>query len=92
MEDSNYGRIKGKTAEEILATVDCSYAGPIGEYLRIAAQVRTNQELTTVLTQASTESGNLQKKIVVLTIVLALAAIGQAVATSWPYLSSWWKH
>jgi hypothetical protein len=89
---SYVSQVKDKTAEQILASSDCSYQGPIGEYLRVAAQVRTNQELAAALAKASEDSGKLQSRIVLLTVVIALAAIVQAVATAWPYLIWWIKH
>jgi hypothetical protein len=93
VEGANYvNQVKGKTAEQILATPDCNYEGPIGQYLHIAAQVRTNQELAAAWQRASEDSGKLQSRIVILTIVIALAAIAQAVATAWPYMVWWAKH
>jgi hypothetical protein len=86
MENASYGTVKGKTAEEILATADCSYPGPIGEYLRVAAQIRTNQELISALSKASADGGNLQSRIILLTIVLAVAAVLQFLATDWQNL------
>jgi len=60
-ESGNYvAHVKGSSAEDILANVSSPVAGPVGEYLRIAAQVRSNQELATALTQASEASGRLQ--------------------------------
>ena len=46
----NYtAHVKGKNAEEILAAQGCDAGGPLGEYLRLAAQVRTHQELAAAL-------------------------------------------
>lgn len=75
-----------------MAASNCSYDGPIGQCLRIAAQVRTNQELTGALAKASDDSGKIQYRIVMLTLVIAGAAIAQVVATAWPYLAWWIKH
>ncbi len=55
--------VRGKSAEQILADPECSYDGPIGYYLRVAAQVRTNQELAEVLAKASDDSGHLQHNV-----------------------------
>jgi hypothetical protein len=71
---------------------DCTYEGPIGYYLRVAAQVRTNQELAAALAKASDDSGQLQRRIVILTVVIAGAAIAQVIATAWPYLVWWIRH
>jgi hypothetical protein len=81
--------VKGKTAEEVLALADCASAGPKGDYLRIAAQVRTNQELAGELRTASRDSGKLQLRLIILTVVIAVAGMAQAVATAWPNLASW---
>src|SRR5258708_4382292 len=89
---SYVSEVKDKTAEQILATSNCSYDGPIGYYLRVAAQVRTNQELAAALAKASDDSGKLQWRIVILTLVIAIAAIAQVMATAWPNLVRWVKH
>lgn len=86
MQDPSYAKVQERTAEEILATVGSSTDGALGEYLRVAAQVRTNQELTSKLDRASTDSGKLQHQIVVLTRVLAAAAVAQFLATDWQNL------
>jgi hypothetical protein len=92
-ENARYvSQVKDKTAEQILATSDCTYEGPIGYYLRVAAQVRTNQELAAALAKASDDSGQLQRRIVILTVVIAGAAIAQVIATAWPYLVWWIRH
>jgi len=84
--------VKGKNAEEILASADADYPGPVGEYLRVAAQVRSTQELVASLTTASTDSGKLGTKLLFLTGALILVGILQAIATEWPYLAWWWHH
>lgn len=91
MPSSYDSQVKDKTAEQILAASDCTYEGPIGHYLRVAAQVRTNQELSQALAKASEDSGKLQGRIMILTVVIACAAIAQAIATAWPYLVWWAK-
>jgi hypothetical protein len=92
-ESANYiNEVKDKTAEQILAASHCSYEGPIGYYLRVAARVRTNRELAIALAKASGDSGKLQSRIVMLTLVIAGVAIVQAIATAWPYLVWWIKH
>lgn len=72
--------VKDKSAEQILATPNYDFTGPVGEYLRVAAQVRANQELVSALTEASKGSDRLQRRVLSLTIVIAMAAIAQAVA------------
>lgn len=60
--EEHYERfIKGKTAEEILATGGGAITGPIGDFVRVGAAVRTNQELIDALKKASSESGALLK-------------------------------
>jgi hypothetical protein len=47
MQDHNYDlQVKDKTTEQILAAPNCSYDGLIGYDLRVAAQVRTNQDFS----------------------------------------------
>jgi len=81
--------VKGKTAEEILATGAGAITGPIGEFIRVAAAVRTNQQLISALDQASKESGKLGRKVVWLTAALVFVGLLQAIATGWPYLACW---
>jgi hypothetical protein len=88
MDDPYLSCIKDKTAEEILANHRTS-ASDMSTYFRVAAEIRSNQELIVALTQASEDSGKAASKIVTLTKVLALAAILQAIAIAWPYIS-WW--
>ena len=56
-------------------------AGPVGEYLRVAAQVRCNQELVAALKQASDDSGKLQFWLLLRTLAIFLAGVAQAIAT-----------
>ena len=83
--------VKDKSSEEILANPNCNYDGPIGEFLRTAAQVRSLQELIKQLERASADSSELQCRLFWLTVVIALAGCGQALATAWPYLVPWLK-
>jgi hypothetical protein len=77
--------IKGKTAEEILATGGGAITGPIGEFVRVGAAVRTNQELIDALTKASSESGRVAERLVWLTAALVAVGALQAVVTAFPY-------
>jgi hypothetical protein len=96
---SNYkALVEGKTAEQILAT-DQAWAanGTVSSCLRIAAQVRSNEELISELKRASADSGKVSRQLVALTRalaaltgVLALVGIAQVIATAWPYLVYWW--
>jgi hypothetical protein len=63
--------VKGKSAEEILATSAGAITGPIGKFVRVGAAVRTNQELIAVLERASTDSGRLAKGVAWLTVACA---------------------
>jgi hypothetical protein len=83
--------VKGKSAEEILATGAGAIPGPLGEFARVSAAVRTNEELITALTRASAESGMLAKRVVWLTGALVLVGFMQAIATAWPYIVCHWK-
>ena len=49
--------IEGKTSEEILGNDRCINEVGTGEYLRVAANVRSNQELIAHLKQDSINSG-----------------------------------
>lgn len=86
-----YETIKGKTTEEILASNLAGEGNTRGEYLRVAARVRSNQELIASLQKASDDSSYLGKLIVILTCALVAVGLLQAVATAWPYLV-WWRH
>jgi hypothetical protein len=77
--------------EEILAAANLGTSDTAG-YLNVAAQVRSNEELIAALSKASTDSANVACRIFWLTLVLAIAAFLQAIATVWPYLSWWWRH
>ena len=48
--------------------------------------------LTASINRASTDSGKLGTKILILTGALALVGVGQIFATAWPYLAWWWHH
>jgi hypothetical protein len=90
---SNYENTdKEKTADEILSSAGCDVSGALGEYLRVAAQVRTSQELAADLRRASADSGKLQRRVMILTVVLVAASIVQAVATAWAHLAWWWNN
>ena len=47
--------VKNKTSDEILANYDSILDVPIGQYLRVAAQVRSTQELVSSQTQSTHE-------------------------------------
>jgi hypothetical protein len=80
--------VKGKSAEEILEQHRTSDSH-LSEYLQTAAQIRSNQELIAALAKASNDSGKAAGKIALLTWALVFAAILQAVAQGWPYISSY---
>lgn len=96
--------VHGKSAEEILQTAGGTAAtGPVdgvaGEYYRLAAQVRSTQELIAALKNASASSDALSKRVlslnrVLVWLTLALVVVGLcgALATAWPYLAWWWQH
>ncbi len=77
--------IKGKTAEEILATGGGAITGAIGDFVRVGAAVRTNQELIGALRTASDESGRVASRVVWLTGALVTVGILQAIVTALPY-------
>jgi hypothetical protein len=72
--------VQGKSAEEILAEFHTADSN-LSPYLQVAAQIRSNQDLTAALMQASEDSGKIGKKVVLLTVALIMAAILQAAAT-----------
>lgn len=82
---NNY--VKGKSAEEILAQADGGYPGSVGDYLTVAAQVRSNEDLISALKKASSDSDRTARKIVCLTVVLAVAAVLQCLATALPWFA-----
>jgi hypothetical protein len=84
--------VKGKTAEEILATGSGAITGPVGDFIRIGAAVRSNQELIIALKGVSGEHLRLARAVVWLTIALVGVGVLQAVAIAWPYLSWYWTH
>jgi hypothetical protein len=77
--------IKGKSAEEILATGAGAITGPIGDFVRVGAAVRTNQELVDALTKASIESGRVAERLVWLTGAFVAVGVLQAIVTALPY-------
>jgi hypothetical protein len=84
MPDENliyFSRVKDRTAEEILATAGCDDDGRLGQYLRVAAQVRSDQELARALAQASDDSGKVARRIIWLTVGLVLVGLLQVAAT-----------
>lgn len=87
-----YELVRGKTAEGVLAHDLTGESNARGEYLRVAAQVRSNQELVESLKQASQDSGLVSRRIVYLTLALVAAGLLQAFATGWPYVVWWWHH
>ena len=93
MSDNLYEKhVEGKTSEEILAdTLAAQGEGASGwaPYVRVAAEVRSNQELVKALKQVAAETGEVAKKsasvatrVSQLTWVLAGAAIIQAVTAT----------
>jgi hypothetical protein len=91
MADIYEDEVRGKTAEQILSNYHSADSNH-SRYLQIAAQVRSNQELINSLKQASADTVETSRKIVCLTFALVAAAILQALATSWGYLSWWVTH
>jgi len=97
-------RVKGKSSEELLQTAGGTASGgvvqgPEGEYYRLAAQVRSTQELIEALKNASASSAVLSERVfrlnrVLVWLTLALVGVGlcEALATAWPYLAWWWQH
>ena len=106
--------VKNKNTEQILEVAG-TYAAPgttlgEGEYLRVAAQIRSSptlvesqnantllltggmEKLVKSLNQASSDSGQLGKKIVVLTIFLVGVGLLQSFVMAWPYLVWWWHN
>jgi len=89
-------RIEGKSAEQILQTaaggIGGVWQGPEGEYLRIAAQVRSTQELIEELKRASASNNAFSRRVFWLTFALVVVGGIEALATAWPYLMWWVKH
>ena len=83
-------RVKGRTAEEILQTAGGGDGGAVlgadGDYLRVAAQVRSTQELIEELKKASASNKVFSTRLFWLTIALVVVAGVQVLATAWPYL------
>jgi hypothetical protein len=82
--------VRNKSAEGILENPSTAY-GDIGTYLRVAAQVRSTQELIAQLKQASEDSKRTTSRIAYLTFALVVMGLAQSVATAWPYLVWWIK-
>lgn len=92
MSDDLYSKwVSGKTSEEILqAPVASQGAGGVHDwtpYVRIAAQVRSNQELVSALRRAAEESSKSEaasakvaRSVAWLTGVIAVAAVLQSAA------------
>jgi len=89
-------RVKDRSAEQILQTAGGGTSGAVvgadGEYLRVAAQVRSTQELIDALKRASSANDIFSTRVFWLTIALVVVGAVQAVATAWPYLVWWLKH
>jgi len=100
----HYDEVQGKSAEEILRTAGGTAAGGpvdgvVGEYYRLAAQVRSTQELIEALKKASASSDALSTRVfrlncvlVWLTLALVFVGLSEALGTAWPYLAWWWQH
>jgi hypothetical protein len=89
--------VKNKTAEQILSFAGEGQAGkPLdyneGQYIRIAAQVRSNGELIAELKRASASNEKVAVRLVYLTGVLVSVGVLQFIAIAWPYLSWWFEH
>jgi hypothetical protein len=70
--------VEGRSAEEILANVSASGPGPLGEYLRIAAQVRSQLELEKALREESASSTRVAK---IIGWAVVFASVLQSVVT-----------
>src|ERR1700735_3260561 len=83
-------RVKGRSAEQILQTAGGGSGGAVvdadGDYLRVAAQVRSTQELIEELKKASASNAVFSKRVLWLTVALVVVGVAQAIATAWPYL------
>lgn len=89
-------RVKGQSAEQILQAAgggsSGAVTGPDGDFLRVAAQVHSTQELIAELQKASTSNTVVSTRVLWLTVVIAVAGVAQAIATAWPYLVWWLRH
>jgi len=83
--------VKDKEAEAIIQSADTGHLD-VSEYLKIAAQVRSQAILISALQKASTDSSTTAQKIVNLTKVLAVVGALQVVAMSWDHLVYFFKH
>jgi hypothetical protein len=88
--------VKNRTPDDLLRSAGDYVAGvqegPTGQYMLVAAQILSTHELTNALKNASTDSGDLGKKILWLTGALVFVGVLQALAAAWPYLSWWARH
>jgi len=88
--------VKDRSAEQILQTAGGgsggAWSGADGDYLRVAAQVRSTQELIGELKKASASNTVFSTRVFWLTVVLVAVGGVQALATAWPYLVPWLKH
>lgn len=83
-------RVKHHTAEQILQEAGGGASGAVdsavGEYLRVAAQVRSTQELITELKNASESNSKFSRRVVWLTCFLVITGLLQVAAIALPYL------
>jgi len=89
-------RVKGRSAEQILETAGGGSGGAVvgadGDYLRVAAQVRSTQELIEERKKAAASNTVFSKRVFWLTVALVVVGGVQALATAWPYLVWSLKH
>jgi len=83
-------RVKDRSAEQILQTAGGgsggAWSGPDGDYLRVAADVRSTQELIDALRDASESNSVFSRRVVWLTFALVVVGGAQTLATAWPHL------
>ena len=83
-------RVKDRSAEQILQTAGGgsggAWSGADGDYLRVAADVRSTQELIEVLKDASASNSVFSTRVVWLTFALVIVGGVQALTTAWPHL------
>ena len=84
MSDAYNNWLKNKIAEAIIPT------RPFSSCCR--ASVHKSKKLADALNRESDDSAKLQKRVLILTTVIALVAIAQPVASGWPYLAWWVQH
>jgi len=93
MEPGIYERdVKGKSDEEVLIAAGQRLFSNETPYLQMAAQVRATQSLVAALKKASEDSGAVSARLFWLTLALVGAALIQAMASGWPYLTWWANH